>query len=128
MAKYDGTKVTIGLVRSPRQFDDFSVNSHETYTIDLSGVEKISDSEITKVVADTQMIDSILRDHRADVVEIMDDVLVGRREHAKEKGRKIGLEEKKFIRGEGGVAWWIVALLVIAMMTCDATCTPERAY
>lgn len=124
MEKYGGTKVTISLVRSPRQVDDIPVNSHEAYTLDLSGVREIGRSEIAKALADNEYLDSILRDHPTEVAEIMDDILVGRSQSARGKGKKIGLEEEKFRGRSGGAVWWVVAAIVVALIVC----CPEKAY
>ena len=113
MATINGPRINISVQYGPRDLDSIPLGRQESLSLDLSGLKSVGESELQKAIADHQILGAILREHRAEIGAILNDILAGRREEAKARAHAIGLTEEAFQRQSGGLIW-LVAIAVAA--------------
>ena len=114
MSKY--RKIQISIEYPSRKIVEFNIHRDDRYNIDLSFLKKIGEAEIKKIQKDHEQLGMFLSKYPGKMLEILDDVLVGNLDSAKEKAKAIGFTEEHFQTKSGGIFWWVVAAVVVGIL------------
>ncbi|MFJ6760756.1 MULTISPECIES: hypothetical protein [unclassified Streptomyces] len=118
-----GTKFTFGLTRAATEREGFPVSHQCLATIDLGAREPMRSTDMAKVVADAEIVTSLLKDHPDEMVALFNSIVAGRDDEAKEIATRLDLNEESFQRQEGGMWFWIgmvgVVILGCVAFGCD---------
>ncbi len=118
MSRYG--RIHIGVEYSSTRIDDFDVLRQSQFDIDLSSTRGIGKADLKKIQSDHDQIGLLLSKYPDEMAEILDDVLAGRVQSAKRKAKSIGFEEDAFQEKSGGLIWWLILLVVIAILLYPA--------
>jgi hypothetical protein len=114
-----GTKFTFGLTRAAAEREGFPVSHQSLATIDLGVREPMRSTDMGKVVADAEIVASLLKDHPDEMVEIFNSIVAGRTDETKEIATRLGLNEESFQQQEGGM-WFYIAMVGVVILGCVA--------
>lgn len=110
------TIMQIGIKHSLTEIDDFNISSWSQYNIQLKGDQQIDKDAFNKICSDHAQLANLLKKRPKEIQEILNDVISGRPMSAQKKARAIGLTEKDFQKSGGGVIWWLVAAVAVAIL------------
>jgi len=111
-------KLTAGITCSPVEVDGLPVSYQQSFAIEMG---RIGPKEVKKALADSEIITSLLREHPKEMAAIVNDILAGRTETARESALRIGLTEEAFQEKSGGMLFWIgIAFCAGAIFTAAA--------
>jgi len=98
-------KLTASITRSPVDVDELSTSYHESFAVEIG---KIGPKELKKALADSEIITRMLREYPKEMTDIINNLLAGRTDDAREAATRIGLTEQAFKRQGGGMLWWFM--------------------
>jgi hypothetical protein len=114
-----GPEITIGFTRAPSESGGFPLSHQQSATIDLLGVVPIGPDEVNKALADLEIMASLLRKYPSETAAIVNDVLAGKPEAARQTALRIGFTEEAFQQQSGGM-WWAICVAAGAIFACVA--------
>jgi len=103
------TKVAISIAPSPMIVDGLPITYHPSYSVEIG---QFGPAEVKKALADSEMITALLRKHPKEMSQIVNYVLAGKMEEAKNIALKIGLTEEAFQENGGGMLFWFGIMVV----------------
>jgi hypothetical protein len=109
------TTLTTNFTLSPGSLEGVLVNfyDNESFAFD---VERIGLEAVNMALAETETITSFLRDYPEQVATMVNHVLTGQTETAREVASNIGLTAEAFQEGGVNLLWWILILIAIIML------------
>lgn len=82
---------------------------------------KVTSEHMRKVEKDLELLRNLVRHHTPDMCDLHNAVVEGRLANAVAIGRKLGLQEHRFVAAGGGAAWIpIVAGVMVVVMVTEA--------
>ncbi len=115
----DKTKLAASIICPPVEIDGLPTNYQQSFAIEI---DQLGPEELKKALADSEMITSLLREHPNEMRAIVNDVLMGRTEAARQSALRIGLTEEAFQERGGGVLFWC-GIVVAGIMIYAAAAT-----
>ncbi len=121
----NGKKITgktkfVGKITYPAVQDDgFPINYGSSFALELG---QFGPAELKKALTDSEMLTSLLRNHPDEMSGILNDVLAGRTEMARQRASTIGLSEEAF-QQQGGGFWMAIGIAVCAGIIFAAAAT-----
>ncbi|MBJ8055531.1 hypothetical protein JDS87_27285 [Bacillus cereus] len=109
------TTVATNITLSPGSLDGLSVMNYdnESFAIEL---EQFRPEEVNMTLADIEIITSFLREHPEEMTTIVNYVLAGQTEPAREVASKIGFTAEAFQENGESILWWLMILVAAIMI------------
>jgi hypothetical protein len=104
-----GAKLTFGITRGPVESEGFPVAHQQLFTMDLAAAGPIGAAQMSKALADAEIVTSYFRDYPKDMADIFNHVVAGRTKEANDIAVRLGLSEQSFLE-QGGGMWMYIAL------------------
>jgi hypothetical protein len=109
-----GIPQTIGTLRSPID----SVVNFELPSVFTAG-------DMRKVERDLEIVGNLVRHHTKQMCDLHNAVLEGRLADAVAVGRRLGLQEHRFVAAGGGLGWvGVVAAIMVGVLVAEAISAP----
>ena len=114
-------KVTIGF--EGNRFDADGMPASYRESIELQ-VDRIGAREMRKAQVDAEIIASLFRKHPKEITAMVNHMMAGRRQTAREIASTIGLTEETFQEKGGGLWWFLICFVGGAIYVYAATHKP----
>ena len=115
----DKTKLAASIICPPVEIDGLPTNYQQSFAIEIG---QLGPEELKKALADSEMVTSLLREHPNEMMAIVNDVLMGRTEAARQSAVRIGLTEEAFRERGGGLLFWC-GIIICGIMIYGAAAT-----
>ena len=123
-ARNVANKLTVSISRPFVEIDELPVRYQDTFEL---GFGPIGPKELKKALVDSEVFTSLLREQPKEVAAIVNHVLAGRKEAARETAMRIGLTEESFQKKGGGFLFWAgIALFAGFILVYAATNPPPQ--
>jgi hypothetical protein len=109
----------VSISRPAVDVDTLGISSHESYDI---AFRPISRADLDKICIDSELFNSLLREKPEEVVAMVNDLVAGRTDKARNVARSIGFTEEDFQRQGGGLIFW-AGIIVCGIMIYAAAAT-----
>ncbi|MEH7180936.1 hypothetical protein [Neobacillus vireti] len=109
------TTISTNLTLSPGSLEGVLVNFYDNESFAFE-VERIGLEAVNMALAETETITSFLRDYPEQVATMVNHVLTGQTETAREVASNIGITAEAFQEGGVNLLWWFMILLAILMI------------
>lgn len=119
VTKRRGTaKLTASITCYPVEMEGLPLSYQPSFAFEVG---RFGPAEVRKALADSEMITSLLREHPKEMAAIVNHVLAGEMQAAKELALKIGMTEEAFKENGGGPLFWAaIAFCGGAIWACAA--------
>jgi hypothetical protein len=115
-------KLTACITCFPVEVDGLPLYYQPSFAIDVG---PFGSAEVQKALADSQIISALLREHPEEMAAIVNAMLAGRTDVARQAAFRIGLTEAAFQQQGGGMLWWLaIAFVGGAIFGLAATSAP----
>ena|SRR3712207_3270663 len=123
---HDKMKLVASIISPSVEIDGLPINHQQSFAIEL---DQLRSEELTKALADSEMVTSItslLREHPSEMTAIVNDALMGRTEVARQTAVRIGLIEEALPEQRNSVVVWCAIIVVAcAIVAMAATQRPQ---
>jgi hypothetical protein len=116
-------RVVAGITGIPQRMG--TIHSPIDIVLNLEMPVRVGSGDMRKVQRDLELLTNLVRHHTREMCDLHNAVVEGRVADAVIIGRKLGLQEHRFIAAGGGAAWLpIVAGVMAALMFFEAVAGP----
>lgn len=117
--------LTFALDRVPIPEEGIPVSRSETVRLEISSSDVVTPEQMKVVLRDAELMTGLFRDKPDDVRSLLNDVVAGRTDAARETARRIGFSEADF-KAQGGGMWPWIAAVGVVIMACAAFGCPSE--
>jgi hypothetical protein len=117
--------LTFAIDRVPIVEEGIPISRSESVKLEISSIDVVTPEQMKVVLRDAELMTGLLRDKPDDMRSLLNDVVAGRTDAAKETARRIGLSEADF-KGQGGGMWPWIAVVGIVILACAAFGCPSE--